>query len=143
MISKIKMSLIAVGTFSILMMFQPSLGTAGPPVPPPPPLPKIVLPAPPFVVVIPGTYVYFATDAAVDLLFYHGYWYRPFDGRWYRGPKYNGPWSLLPPHRVPPPLLKLPPDYRRLPPGHQRIPHGQLQKKWRMWERDRHWDRRR
>lgn len=147
MINQIKTPLIAAGLFSILMMFHPSMGLTGHPVPPAPapppqlPLPKIILPAPPYVVVIPGTYVYFATDVAVDLLFYHGYWYRPFEGRWYRGTGHNGPWVFLPPHNVPQPLLHLPRDYRRPPPGHQRIPPGQLQKNWRIWEQEKHWDR--
>jgi hypothetical protein len=140
---KIKMLVIAAGLFSILMIFLPTLGMAGPPVLPPPPVPWVNIPAPPFVVVIPGAYVYFAPDIAVDLLFYHGYWYRPFEGRWYRGPHYNGPWVNIPPRRVPPPLLNLPRDYRRLPTGHQRIPHEQLQKNWRTWEREKHWDGRR
>lgn len=36
--------------------------------------------APPEVVVIPGTYVYFVPGINVDILFYHGHWYRPFGG---------------------------------------------------------------
>jgi hypothetical protein len=108
---------------------------AGPP-------PAYVVPAPPPVIVIPGTYVYYAPGLAVDILFYRGHWYRPHGGHWYTGRSYNGPWVYVPPARVPRPLVALPHDYRTPPPGHQRIPYGQLKKNWARWERDRHWDRR-
>lgn len=106
--------------------------------PPPPPL---VIPAPPPVIVVPDTYVYFAPEVEADLLFYHGYWYRPYQGRWYRSGDYKGPWVYIVHEKVPTVLLRLPPDYRRVPPGHQRIPHGELKKNWRTWERERHWDK--
>jgi len=106
--------------------------------PPPPPL---VIPAPPPVIVVPNTYVYFAPEVKADLLFYHGYWYRPYQGRWYRSGDYKGPWVYIVPERVPAVLLRLPSDYRHVPPGHQRIPHGQLKKNWRTWEKEKHWDK--
>jgi hypothetical protein len=107
-------------------------------VPPPPPL---VIPAPPPVIVIPNTYVYFPTEVEADILFYHGYWYRPYHERWYRSGSYKGPWVYIVPERVPPAVLHLPPNYRHVPPGHERIPHGQLKKNWRTWEREKHWDK--
>jgi len=106
--------------------------------PPPPPL---VIPAPPPVIVVPSTYVYFAPEVEVDLLFYHGYWYRPYQGRWYRSGDYKGPWVYIVPERMPVVLLRLPPNYRHVPPGHQRIPHGQLKKNWRTWEKEKRWDK--
>jgi hypothetical protein len=48
------------------------------------PLPHVVIHSPPPVVVIPGTYAYFAPDVGVEIFFYHGYWYRPHHGYWYR-----------------------------------------------------------
>jgi hypothetical protein len=107
-------------------------------VPPPPPF---MIPAPPPVVVIPRTYVYAVPDIEVDILFYHGYWYRPHQGHWYRARSYNGPWVYLSPRSVPRPLIELPPDYHRVPHGYRRIPHGDLKKNWSGWERQRHWDR--
>jgi len=101
--------------------------------------PPFVLAAPPAVAVIPGTYVYMVPGIAVDILFYHGYWYRPYQGHWHRAQSYNGPWVAVEPHRVPAALVELPPDYRRIPPGHQHIPYGQLKKNWGKWERERHW----
>jgi hypothetical protein len=49
-----------------------------------PPPPRLVIPAPPPMFVIPRTYVYFAPDVDADVFFYQGYWYRPHQGHWYR-----------------------------------------------------------
>jgi hypothetical protein len=106
------------------------------------PLPVYTFPAPPPVVPIPGSYAYFVPDIGVEVLFYHGYWYRPYRGHWYRAHYYNGPWMYLRSPGVPRVLLDLPPDFRRIPPGHERIPYGQLRKNWNRWERERYWDRR-
>ena len=108
----------------------------GVPLPPP-----VVISAPPPVVVIPQTYVYFVPDIEVDILFYHGNWYRPHQGRWYRATSYGGPWVHIEHARVPRVLTHLPPNYRHVPPGYERIPHGQLKKNWRTWEKDKHWDK--
>ena len=102
--------------------------------------PPFVIQAPPPVVVIPGTYVYLVPGVDVDILFYHGYWYRPYEGRWYRASSYNGPWAYLEIGRVPRALITLPPDYRRVPPGYRRIPHGEMRENWGRWEHERHWD---
>jgi hypothetical protein len=74
----------------------PGVEGVGPNVPYGPPPPYAVS-APPEVVPVPGTYVYFVPDIGVDILFYHGYWYRPYGGGWYRAPSYSGPWVYLPP----------------------------------------------
>jgi len=102
-------------------------------------LPAFAFAAPPAVVLIPGSYVYYVPDASVDILFYHGYWYRPYEGRWYRARNYNGPWGFT--GRAPRPLLDLPRDYRGVPPGRQHIPYGHLKKNWGRWERERYWDK--
>ncbi len=105
------------------------------------PPPPYRIAAPPPMVVIPGTYVYMVPGIGVDVFFYSGYWYRPYEGRWFSARSYNGPWVYCPDPRVPRALLDLPPDYRRIPPGHRRIPYGQFKKNWAAWERDRYWDR--
>lgn len=120
------------------VIFIPVTGNAGLPGPP---LPPLVIPAPPPVFLIPGTYIYFAPDVDADLFFYSGFWYRPYGGRWYRSTRYGGPWGVVALNRVPRVLINLPPGYRNVPPGHQRIPYGQLKKNWRTWERHRHWDK--
>jgi len=123
--------------FLSTMLFIPNAGSARLPVPP---LPPLVIPAPPPVFLIPGTYAYFAPDVDADLFFYGGYWYRPHGGGWYRASHYGGPWGFIVINHVPGVLINLPPGYRNVPPGHQRIPYGQLKKSWRSWERDKHWD---
>jgi hypothetical protein len=105
--------------------------------------PRFVIPAPPPIFVVPHTYVYFVPDIEVDIVFYHGYWYRPYQGRWYRSNSYNGPWAYIAPSKVPSVLVQLPPDFRRVPPGHQRISHGQLKQNWGKWENEKHWDKHR
>jgi len=103
------------------------------------PPPAYVVQAPPPVFVVPGTYVYYAPDLPVQILFYHGHWYRPFEGRWYRSNSYNGPWGYLAPAHVPHAIVQLPPHYHKIPPGHQKIPYGQLKKNWSKWEKEKHW----
>jgi hypothetical protein len=106
-------------------------------------IPAYTFAAPPPLVVIPGTYVYGVPDIDLEILFYHGYWYRPYEGRWYRARYYNGPWAFLAPARVPSVLIGLPPDYyyRHIPAGHRRIPYGEFTRNWRQWERNRYWER--
>jgi hypothetical protein len=106
------------------------------------PLPHVVIHAPPAVVVIPGTYAYFAPDAGVDIFFYHGHWYRPHHGHWYRARGYNGPWRNIKHAGVPHELRNLPPDFRRTVRRHERIRYTDFNKNWKTWERNKHWDRR-
>lgn len=102
-------------------------------------LPRLVFPAPPRVVVIPGTYAYYCPDVQTDIYFYHGYWYRPFRENWFRSGSYNGPWAYI---ATPPAVFfELPPDYRRVTVEHRRIPYGDLHRNWRAWERGRYWEK--
>jgi len=103
-------------------------------------LPGVVISAPPALIVIPGTYVYYPPEVGVDIFFYHGYWYRPYQGGWYMANGYNGPWRTVGPRYVPRALVNVSPAYRRLPPQHERMPYGMVRQNWRTWERDRHWD---
>jgi hypothetical protein len=110
--------------------------------------PAVMFSAPPMMVVIPGTYVYVVPDAQVDIFFYNGWWWRPWEGRWYRSRHYNSGWSHY--QRVPTFYPWIPTtwrtDYRhRRWQGHQwnyrRIPHQQVQRNWNTWERNRHWEK--
>jgi hypothetical protein len=103
------------------------------------PLPGLVIAEPPALVVIPGTYVYFAPDVGADIFFYHDHWYRHHDGGWYIASGFNGPWRGV--RRTPAAFVNLPPNYRRIPPGHQRMPYGHVKSNWRGWERERYWDK--
>jgi len=104
------------------------------------PLPRLFLPAPPPLVPIPGTYAYTAPDAEADIVYYQGAWYRPHSGGWYMANGYNGPWRALSPDRVPGFFNGLPPNFRRVSAGHERMPYGHVEKNWKTWEHERHWD---
>ncbi len=105
------------------------------------PLPGLVIPAPPALVVIPGTYAYYPPEVSVDIFFYHGFWYRPYGGRWYMSRDYNGPWGGVAVGRVPVALRRLPPGYRQGPAGYRSVPYPEVRRNWQTWERDRYWDR--
>lgn len=111
--------------------------------------PAIVFPMPPSLIVIPETNVYVAPDAREDIFFSNGWWWRPWNGRWYRSRNYNSGWVHY--GHVPPFYSSVPPtwrnDYReRRWKGHtwnyQHIPQGQLQSNWRGWEKNRYWEKR-
>jgi len=97
---------------------------------------------PPELVVIPNTYVYFAPGIDLDIVFYHGYWYRPYNGYWYRGAGYNGPWRHIDRKRIPRYIIDLPPDFRLSYREHPRIPYGHVRSNWNRWEREKYWDKR-
>jgi hypothetical protein len=107
-------------------------------IPLPPPL---VIPVPPPIIPIPRTNVYFPPTVDVDILFFGGYWYRPYRDHWFRAHSYNGPWIYVEPQRVPRAVIGVPPGYRHIPPGHQHIPYGQFKKNWQRWDKDRYWYR--
>jgi len=110
--------------------------------------PLIVFAAPPEVVVLPETYVYVVPDLDVDIFFYNGWWWRPWDGRWYRSRHYDSGWIYF--RSVPSFYAGVPSgwrnDYRNHRWGghrwnYQRIPHQQVQRNWSNWEKSRHWEK--
>lgn len=139
---RLLLNIFGVGTMLIaFVLLSPARGNAEVNVNINIPLPSLVISAPPAMIVIPGTYVYYPPDVEVDIFFYHGYWYRPHGGAWYIANGYNGPWRGIDQRRVPRALIDLPPGHRHIPPGHERVPYGQVKKNWRTWEKERHWDK--
>jgi hypothetical protein len=56
-------------------------------------LPPIVIGGPPDLVEIPDSdEVYAAPDVNVELFFWNGWWWRPYEGRWYRSHYYDRGW---------------------------------------------------
>jgi hypothetical protein len=110
--------------------------------------PPIVFAAPPEMIVLPETYVYVVPDIDVDIFFYNGWWWRPWEGRWYRSHYYDRGWAHY---------GSTPRFYREIPLGwrndyrdhrwgshqwnYQRIPHNQVQQNWKGWEKNRHWEK--
>jgi hypothetical protein len=110
--------------------------------------PVIAFSAPPEVVVLPGTDVYVDPDLDVDIFFYDGWWWRPWEGRWYRSQEYSSGWVYY--ESVPTFYIWIPSSWRDDYRSHrwegnewnyQRIPHHQLQQNWNTWQKDRHWEK--
>jgi len=110
--------------------------------------PAIVFSAPPVMVVIPETYIYAVPDVPEDLFFYGGWWWRPWEGRWYRSHHYDSGWARY--QGTPAFYANISPrwreDYREHhwkghPWKHQKVPARQLQGNWSSWEKKKHWER--
>src|SRR2546425_3610374 len=76
----------------------------------------ITLPGPPSLVIIPQTPVAYAPAVPANLFFYGGHYYVFANNGWYAGPTYNGPWAVIAPTHIPPPILAVPVRYYRAPP---------------------------
>ena len=120
------------------------------PLPPPPPVfplpPPIVFAQPPQVVVLPETEVYVVPEYEQDIFFYNGWWWRPWEGRWYRSRYYDREWGFY--QGVPSWYSGVYPhwrdNYRNHTWGGHRwdyrvIPHHDFRQHWRGWQRDGHW----
>jgi len=111
--------------------------------------PPIVFHAPPDVIVMPETNsVYVVPAIDVDLFFWNGYWWRPWEGRWFRSRYHDRGWGHY--SSVPSFYFDVDPGWR----GHyrnrdwyghpwnsQQISHRQLQQNWKGWHNDRHWEK--
>jgi hypothetical protein len=110
--------------------------------------PPIVFHEPPMLIVLPETYVYVVPDAEVDIFFYDGWWWRPWEGRWYRSRDYSSGWGYY---------QEVPSFYREIPATWrddyraqrwrgqqwdiQRIPQQQVQQNWSGWQKNKHWEK--
>ncbi len=109
--------------------------------------PAIIFAEPPQMVVIPETYVYVAPYLNVDIFFHQGWWWRPWEGRWYRSQHYNSGWRRY---------RDVPSFYRSVPSGwrhefkekrwqghdwrYQKVHPQDVRRNWRGWEKGRHWE---
>jgi len=110
--------------------------------------PLIVFSSPPVVVVLPDTYVYVVPDIDEDFFFYDGWWWRPWNGHWYRSQHYDRDWVYY---------SSVPNFYREVPPGwrheykahewrgqpwqYERMPHQKVEKNWNNWKKDKYWEK--
>lgn len=111
--------------------------------------PPIVFEAPPDVIVMPDTIgVYVVPDIEADLFFWNGWWWRTWQGRWYRSHYYNRGWAYY--NNIPSFYFDVDPGWRGYYRGHnwyghrwnyERIPHRRLQQNWKIWNNNRHWER--
>lgn len=110
--------------------------------------PAIVYAEPPELIVLPETYIYAVPDIEADIYFHDGWWWRPWDGHWYRSRSYSSGWSHY--QNVPVFARQIPSGWRneyreRRWKGHkwhiQRLPQRQVQQNWNGWEKNRHWEK--
>jgi hypothetical protein len=101
---------------------------------------------PPDLVVLPGTDIYAAPSAGTDLYFVDGYWWRPWNGHWYRSHQYGGDWAMV---------SSTPYFYRSIPHGwredyyHNRwngrpwsyhhVARDEAVANWNTWKREGYW----
>jgi hypothetical protein len=87
--------------------------------------PPIVVSAPPEVVLVPNTDVYFVPGVEFDVFFFNGYWWSPRGDRWFRARAYDGPWRVVQRRFVPRAVFGVPHDYRSLYVRERHIPYGE------------------
>jgi hypothetical protein len=97
--------------------------------------------------VIPDTDdVYVVPDINVDVFFWNGWWWRPWEGRWYRSRYYDRGWGYY--DNVPSFYFDVDPGWRGYYRNHywrdhrwnyERIPNRRLQQNWKSWHDKRYW----
>ena len=102
---------------------------------------------PPELIVLPDTRsVYVVPESDFDLFFWNGWWWRSWQGRWYRSRSYNRGWNYY--NTVPSFYYDVDPGWRdsyraRNWSGHrwnyERIPHQRLQNNWKQWHDNQYW----
>jgi len=112
----------------------------------PPPIP---FPGPPDVIAMPDTNdVYVAPSIGVDLFFWNGWWWRPWEGRWYRSRYYDRGWAFH--DKVPSFYFDVDPGWRAhyrdhnwngQPWNYERITNQHLQQNWKNWHANRYWEK--
>jgi hypothetical protein len=111
--------------------------------------PPIVFGGPPAVIVLPDTDdVYVVPDIDIDLFFWNGWWWRLWEGRWYRSRYYNRAWVYY--DYIPSFYFDVDPGWRVFYREHawhghrwnyERIPDRRLRQNWRSWHTNRYWER--
>ena len=79
--------------------------------------PPIIFPAPPRVVVVPQSPVYYAPATSYNVFFYGNRYWSFHEGAWFVTPSHAGPWTFVPVAQVPGPVLAVPVRYYKIPPG--------------------------
>jgi hypothetical protein len=97
--------------------------------------PPVIFPAPPRVLVVPRTPVYYVPDTTYNVFVYDRHYYSFHEGAWFVAASHGGPWVYVPVDRVPRPVVAVPVRYYKVPPGHAKrmedgrgCPPGQAKK---------------
>jgi hypothetical protein len=107
--------------------------------------PPIVFAAPPGVIAMPETSgVYACPEIDADLYFWNGFWWRLWEGRWYRSQYYDRGWGYY--NSVPSWYYDVDPGWRGYyrnhnwnghPWNYERVPYQRFQQNWRGWQTNR------
>lgn len=105
----------------------------------------------PDVIALPETdNVYVVPGLDVDIFFWNGWWWRPWQGGWYRSRYYSRGWGHY--RGIPTFYYDVDSGWRQYyrdrnwygnPWHYERIHHRHLHQNWRRWHQDRHWERQR
>jgi hypothetical protein len=68
--------------------------------------PPVVVYSPPTMVLLPEPQMYVAVGVPYDIFFVSGRYYYLHEGRWFWGPRYGGPWTVVAVDSLPPGLRK-------------------------------------
>ena len=82
------------------------------------------LAAPPHLVAVPGSSVFYAPSAPRPLFVYRGSYYSFHRGTWFRSPGPGNSWSMIATDRVPNPVLAVPTTYSETPPEQSKTRKG-------------------
>ncbi len=96
----------------------------------------------PQLVVIPGTYVYYYNYGDYDCFYYGGFWWRPWQGYWYRSGGFEGGWVVVNPRVVPYYVVHMPVNWRERVAYGPRVGWGQVRIHSGEWERGHYWGNR-
>src|SRR5262245_61511572 len=86
--------------------------------------PPVIFHAPPRVVVVPNTPVYYVPATSYNVFVYEKHYYSFHEGAWFVANSHGGPWVFVPTERVPRPVIAVPVKYYKIPPGHARRGDG-------------------
>ncbi|MBF0257507.1 MAG: hypothetical protein HQK62_01505 [Desulfamplus sp.] len=110
--------------------------------------PFIIFHESPKLIVLPETYVYVVPDIDEEIFFYDGWWWRPWEGRWYRSRCYNSGWDNY--IDVPSFCGDVPSNWRDdykernwrgLQWNHEPISYEDVQQNWSVWEKNSYWEK--
>jgi hypothetical protein len=134
------LAILSPGAMATSSLAQVSIGV-GISLPPP-----IVFAAAPQVVVLPGFDIYVAPDIAEEVYFVDGYWWRPWQGHWYRSQSYDNGWSYY--SNTPSFYRNVRRDWRNDYSNHrwegqqwnyERVPYQRAQQNWSSWKSTNYW----
>jgi len=92
--------------------------------------------------------VYFVPDIALDMFFWNGWWWRPYEGGWYRSQYYDRGWASY--DQVPSFYFDIEPGWRGHyrnhnwnghPWNYERISNQRLQQNWNSWHNNHYWEK--